>query len=148
MTGLALFFPMTSTPPPSGPSLDEVVRATTTAVVTAIIELIRALRVEIEGAQASASAFVGAILGGIGRAFQLALRGMRDMVIAIVFAFLGLIVLSIFLVAALNRLLGDPWGTGLTALILLLAAGFFWMRSRAAFAGIEREAQALQVSRK
>jgi hypothetical protein len=142
---------MTSTAPPPpepGPRLDDVVRATTTAVVTAIIELVRALRVEIEGAQASASAFVGSVLGALGRALQLALRGVRDAVLAIVFAFLGLVVLSIFLVAALNKLLGDPWGTGLTALILLGAAAFFGLRSKAAFSGIEREARALQPRKK
>jgi len=120
------------------------VRATASALVAAVIELVRALRGEIEAAQRSGLAFVGRLVGALGRAGKLLLRGARDAVIALVFAVLGLIVLSIFLVAALNKLLGDPWGTGLTALILLLAAVAFALRSRAAFQGIEEEARSLQ----
>ena len=131
-------------PPPEGPRLDEVVRATTSAVVQAVIELLRVVRAEVEAAQRSGAAFVGRVLGALGRSARLAVRGARDMAIALVFAILGLIVLSIFLVAALNRFLGDPWGTGVTALLLLLGAAVFWMRSRAAFHGIEKEARDLQ----
>jgi len=136
----------TSSPPPepNGPRLDEVVRATTSAVVQAVIELLRVVRAEIEAAQASGARFVGRVLGALGRSAKLAMRGVREALIAVVFALLGLIVLSIFLVAALNKLLGDPWGTGVTALLLLLAAVFFGLRSRAAFQGIEKEARELQ----
>lgn len=136
--------PGAGAPPPSQPSFEEVVRATATALVGAIIELVRAVRGEIEAAQRSGLAFVGRLLGALGRAGRLALRGARDALLALLFAFIGLVVLSIFLVAALNRLLGDPWGTGLTALLLLLAAAAFALRSRAAFKGIEAEARSLQ----
>lgn len=131
-------------PPPEGPRLDEVVRATTSAVVQAVIELLRVVRAEIEAAQASGAAFVGRVLGALGRSAKLAMRGVRDTLIAAVFAVLGLIVLSIFLVAALNKLLGDPWGTGATALLLLVAAALFGLRARSAFHGIEDEARRLQ----
>ncbi|MEA3200817.1 MAG: hypothetical protein QOE90_2245 [Thermoplasmata archaeon] len=130
--------------PPPPPSFEEIVRGTATALVGAIIELVRAVRHEVEAAQASGLAFVGRLLGALGRAGRLALRGMRDAMIALVFAVLGLIILSIFLIAALNKLLGDPWGTGLTALLLILAAVGFGLRSRAAFLGIEAEARELE----
>lgn len=133
--------------PPQGPSFEEILKGTLAAVVTAIVELVQALRGEIEGAQRSATAFVGRLLGALGRAGRLALRGARDALIALLFALIGLVVLSIFLVAVLNKYLGDPWGTGLTALLLLVAAVVFALRSRAAFQGIEQEALALQEQR-
>lgn len=130
--------------PQPGPSFEEVLKGTLAALVAAIIELVQALRGEIEGAQRSATAFVGRLLGALGRAGRLALRGMRDALIALVFAVLGLIILSIFLIAVLNKYLGDPWGTGLTALLLILGAVAFGLRSRSAFKAIEAEAMDLQ----
>jgi hypothetical protein len=131
-------------PPPPRETFEEIVRATASALVAAVIELVRALRGEIEAAQRSGLAFVGRLVGALGRAGRLALAGARDALLALLFATIGLVVLAIFLVAALNRWLGDPWGTGVTALILLACAVAFALRSRAAFKGIEREAQALQ----
>jgi hypothetical protein len=134
-----------STPgaPPERSTTEEAVRATTAAVVSAIIELMRALREEVERIQRSGEAFVGRVKGAIVRSLQALQRALVETLLAGLFVVLGVIVLSVFLVAVLNKYLGDPWGTGLTALILLAFAGLFYLRARASFRVMEREAQAL-----
>lgn len=129
--------------PPDRPSYEEQVRAATGAVVSATIEILRALREEIEKMMRSGEAAVGRVKGALVRSLHALQRALVASLLAALFVALGAIVLSIFLVAVLNRYLGDPWGTGLAALLLLLAAGFFAMRARSEFGTMKREAEAL-----
>lgn len=136
---------MTTPPagPPPRPDYEEMARATAAAITGAIVELVRILHAELEKLQDNAEAAVGRVKGAIVRSLHALQRAILDSVLAILFLTLGAIVLSIFLVAVLNKYLGDPWGTGLTALILLLTAAFFGLRARSNFQTMQREAEAL-----
>lgn len=132
-----------SAPAPERPSAEETARATAAALTGAVIEILRALREEIQRVQDGAEAFVGRVKGALVRSMAALQRALIDSFLAILFLTLGAIVLSIFLVAVLNKYLGDPWGTGVTALTLLITALVFWLRARANFRAMEREAAAL-----
>ncbi|HEX2021834.1 MAG TPA: hypothetical protein VHH36_03925 [Candidatus Thermoplasmatota archaeon] len=136
-----------SPPPERGPTLEETTRAVSAAVVSAVVELLRALREEVERLQRSGEAFVGRLKGSLARSLRALQRALLAGLVATLFAAAGIVVLSVFLVAVLNRWLGDPWGTGVAAALLLLAALAFVLRARAAFRAIEREAKALAEGR-
>lgn len=129
--------------PPERPDYEEVARASAAAIAAAVIEVLRALREEVERLQDGAEAFVGRVKGAIARSLHALQRAVLATFLALVFVAIGGVVLSIFLVALLNRYLGDPWGTGVAALALLVAALVFWARARANFRAMEREAQAM-----
>lgn len=118
-------------------------RAATGAVVAATIEILRALREEIERLMRSGEAMVGRVKGALVRSIHALQRALVASLLAGLFFVLGAVVLSIFLVTALNRYLGDPWGTGIAALLLLATAGIFGMRARSEFATMKREAESL-----
>lgn len=129
--------------PPDRPSYEEQVRAATGAVVSATIEIVRALRVEVEALLREGEATVGRVKGALVRSLHALQRALVASLVAVLFLVLGAIVLSIFLVAVLNHYLGDPWGTGLAALLLLAAAAVFGLRARWQFATMKREAEQL-----
>lgn len=129
--------------PPDRPSAEDTARAAAAAITASIIAILRALREEIERLQLGAERFVGRVKGALVRSLAALQRAIVSALIGSVFFLLGAIVLSIFLVAVLNKLLGDPWGTGLTALLLLATGGLFFLRARASFREMEREANAL-----
>lgn len=129
--------------PPDRPSTEETVRATAGAMVAATIEILRALREEIERLMRSGEAMVGRVKGALVRSLHALQQAIVATLLAALFLVLGAIVLSIFLVQALNWLLGDPWGTGVAALALLVAAAIFGLRARSRFAAMRREAEAL-----
>lgn len=118
-------------------------RAATGAVVVATIEILRALREEIERLMRSGEAMVGRVKGALVGSLHALHRALVASLIAGLFFVLGAAVLAIFLVAALNRYLGDPWGTGVAALLLLATAGIFSLRARWEFARMNREAETL-----
>lgn len=130
-------------PPPDRASMEESVRAATGAVVAATIEILRALREEIERLMHSGEAMVGRVKGGLVRSLHALQRALVASLVAALFFSIGAVVLAIFLVAVLNRFLGAPWGTGVAALLLFLAAAFFAMRARSEFATMKREAERL-----
>lgn len=130
-------------PPPDRPSYEEQVRAATGAVVAATIEIVRALREEIERLMRSGEAAVGRVKSAIVRSLHALQRALVASLMAALFMTLGAIVLSIFLVAVLNKYLGDPWGTGVAALALLATAAIFALKARGEFATMKREAEAL-----
>ncbi|HUR69023.1 MAG TPA: hypothetical protein VM370_07225, partial [Candidatus Thermoplasmatota archaeon] len=72
-------------------------------------------------------------------------RALVATMLALVFLILFAVVLAIFLVAVLNKYLGDPWGTGVAGLILLVCALVFAMRARSNFKEMEREASQLSM---
>lgn len=123
---------------------EEVVRA----VIGGIVELLRALREELTRLQDGAEAFVGRVKGALVRSLHALQRAILDTFLALLFVTLGAVVLAIFLVALLNKYLGDPWGTGVAALALLACALVFWARARANFREMEREAQMLAERRR
>jgi len=131
-----------STPPPGG--VEDAARAAAGAITASIIEILRALREEIERLRHGTEQFVGRVKGALVRSLAALQRAIVATLLAGIFFVLGAIVLSIFLVAVLNRYLGDPWGTGLAALLLIAAAALFSLRTRAAFRAMEREAAALR----
>jgi len=113
------------------------------AVVVGIIELMRGVRQELQTLQDGAEAFIGRVKGALVRSLHALQRAILDTFLALLFVSIGAVVLSIFLVALLNKYLGDPWGTGVAALAMLVLALVFWMRARANFREMEREATAL-----
>lgn len=113
------------------------------SVVVGIVELLRAVRQELQTLQDGAEAFVGRVKGALVRSLHALQRALLDTFLAILFVSLGAVVLAIFLVAVLNKYLGDPWGTGVAALALLIVAAIFWMKARANFREMEREASRL-----
>ena len=133
------------TTPPGAPPEDnrarpeEVVRA----VIGGIIELLRAFREELERLQDGAEAFLGRVKGSLVRSLKALQRAMVNTILALIFVTVFAVVLAIFLVAVLNKYLGDPWGTGVAALALLVTAAFFGLRAKQNFQEMEREAQAL-----
>jgi len=129
--------------PPDRPSSEDTARAAAAAITASIIEILRALREEVERLQHGAEQFVGRVKGALVRSLAALQRAIVSALIGAVLFVLGAIVLSIFLVAVLNKYLGDPWGTGLTALVLLALAGAFFVRSKLSFREMEREAKAL-----
>lgn len=131
-------------PPPERPSAEDAARAAAAAITASIIEILRALREEIERLRHGTEQFVGRVKGALVRSLHELQRAIVSTLLAGVFFALGAIVLSIFLVSLLNHLLGEPWGTGATALLLLLAALLFSLRARAGFRAMEREAAALR----
>lgn len=133
--------PSPGTPP--RPDYEEMARATAAAITGAIVELVRILRAELDKLRDDAEAAVGRVKGALVRSLHALQRAIVDTVLALLFLTLGAIVLSIFLVAALNRFLGDPWGTGVAALALLFLAAFFGLRAKSNFRKMEREATAL-----
>jgi hypothetical protein len=118
---------------------EEVVRA----VIGGIIELLRAFREELTRFQDGVEGFLGRVKGALVRSLQALQRAILNTFLALLFVTLGGVVLSIFLVAILNKYLGDPWGTGVAALALLLAAAMFASRAKSNFKEMEREASAL-----
>lgn len=134
--------PMTA---PAAPPADDRMRPeeVVRAVIGGIIELLRAVREEVQRLQDGAEAFVGRVKGALVRSLAALQRAILDSFLAILFLTLGAVVLSSFLVAVLNKYIGDPWGTGVAALALLVVALVFWMRARANFREMEREAAAL-----
>lgn len=118
---------------------DEVVRS----VVVGIIELLRAFREELTRLQDGAEAFLGRVKGAFVRSLHALQRALLDTILALLFVSIGAVVLAIFLVALLNHLLGDPWGTGVAALALLLVGMVFLLKARANFRTMEREAALL-----
>lgn len=130
-------------PPPERPSMEESVRAATGAVVAATIEILRALREEIERLMRSGEAMVGRVKGALVRSLHALQRALVASLMAALFFAIGAVVLAIFLVAALNELFGAPWGTGVAALVLFAVAAFFALRARIGFATMKREAEAL-----
>lgn len=132
-----------SAPPADRPPVEDNVRAATGAVVVATIEILRALREEIERLMRSGEAMVGRVKGALVGSLHALQRALVASLIAGLFFVLGAAVLAIFLVAALNRYLGDPWGTGVAALLLLATAGIFSLRARWEFARMNREAETL-----
>jgi len=129
--------------PPPRPDYEEMARATAAAITGAIVELVRILRAELDALRDGAEAAVGRVKGGIVRSLAELQKAVVSSLLALVFVVLFAIVLSIFLVSLLNHLLGEPWGTGAAALLLLALAGFFWLRARGHFRAMEREAAAL-----
>ena len=118
---------------------EEVVRA----VIGGIIELLRAFREELQNLQDGAEAFMGRIKGALVRSLKLLQKAILNSMLALLFVTLGAVALAVFLVAVLNKYLGDPWGTGLAALILLVTGAVFGLRAKSNFKEMEREAQAL-----
>lgn len=118
---------------------DEVVRS----VITGIIELLRAFRQEIGHLQDGLEGFLGRIKGALVRSLKLLQKAIVNSILALLFATLGAVALAVFLVAVLNKYLGDPWGTGVATLILLLVAGLFGLRAKSNFKEMEREAEML-----
>lgn len=133
------------TTPPGAPPHDdrarpeEVVRA----VIGGIIELLRAFREEVQRLQDGVEAFMGRVKGALVRSLKLLQRAILNSMLALLFVTLGAVALAIFLVAVLNKYLGDPWGTGLAALLLLATGALFGLRAKSNFKEMEREAQAL-----
>lgn len=133
------------TTPPGAPPDDnrarpeEVVRA----VIGGIIELLRAFREELQHLQDGAEAFMGRVKGAVVRSLKLLQKAVINSMLALLFVTLGAVALAIFLVAVLNKYLGDPWGTGLSALILLVVGAVFGLRAKSNFKEMEREAQML-----
>ena len=113
------------------------------AVVAGLIELLRALREEFARLQDDTERFVGRMKGAVVRSLQALQRALVATAIAVFLAMVGVIVLSIFLVAVLNRYLGDPWGTGVAALALLVTATVFFLRAKSNFRQMELEAKVL-----
>ena len=138
---------MASAPPPDRPSAEDTARAAAAAITASIIEILRALREEVQRLQDGAEQFVGRVKGALVRSLAALQRAVVSALIGSVLFLLGAVFLSIFLVAVLNKYLGDPWGTGLTALLLLLGAGAFFLRAKASFREMEREAKALAERR-
>lgn len=118
---------------------EDVVRA----VIGGIIELLRAFREELERLQDGAEAFMGRVKGALVRSLKLLQQAIVNSMLALLFVTLGAVALAVFLVAVLNRYLGDPWGTGLAALLLLAAGAAFGMRAKSNFREMEREAESL-----
>lgn len=123
-------------PPPERSTTEEAVRAATGAIVAAVVELLRAVREEVGRMQRAAV-----------RSLDQLRRAAGAFLLAVLLVALGVVLLAVFLVAWLNHVLGDPWGTGLAALALLAAGGLAWMRSRAALRAMEREAEGLMGRR-
>lgn len=113
------------------------------AVIGGIIELLRAFREELERLQDGAEAFMGRVKGALVRSLKLLQQAIVNSMLALLFVTLGAVALAVFLVAVLNKYLGDPWGTGLAALILFAAGAAFGMRAKSNFKAMEREAEAL-----
>lgn len=126
------------TTPPAPPPED-----TARAITASIIEILRALREEVERLMHAGEAMVGRVKGALVRSLHALQQALVASLAAALFFALGAVVLSIFLVAVLNRYLGDPWGTGAAALLLLLTAAAFGLRARAQFATMKREAELL-----
>lgn len=126
-------------PPEPGPRADEVVRA----VVAGLIELLRALREEVGRLQDDAERFVGRMKGAVVRSLQALQRAIVATLIGVFLAAIGAVILAIFFVAVLNRYLGDPWGTGVAALLFLLAGAAFLLRAKSQFKEMEMETRAL-----
>lgn len=137
-----------SAPPPERSSAEDAARAAGAAITASIIEILRALREEIERLRHGTEQFVGRVKGSIVRSLAALQRAVVSALIGSVLVVLGVIVLSIFLVSLLNHLLGDPWGTGLTAFLLLAAGAGFFLRARSSFREMEREARALAEARR
>ena len=128
-----------SPPPPDGMRADEVVRA----VIGGLIELLRALREEVGRLQDDAERFLGRVKGAVVRSLQALQRALVATFIGVFLAAIGAVILAIFFVAVLNRYLGDPWGTGVAALVFLAAGAVFFLRAKSQFKEMEREASAL-----
>lgn len=130
------------TAPPSGsadPHTAELIRT----LVAAVLELLRGVRHELERVQDGAEAFLGRLQRSIVRSLAALQRALVATLVAVLLAAAAVVLLAIFLVALLNRYLGDPWGTGVAALLLVAVALVFWMRARANFHAMEIEAALL-----
>lgn len=112
-------------------------------LVAAILELMRGIRHEVQRLQDGAEAFLGRVQMAIVRSLGALQRALVATMVSMLFAAAAVVVLTIFLIALLNKYLGDPWGTGLAALILLVVSLAFWMRARANFHTMEVEAAML-----
>lgn len=129
---------------PAGPSDDrsntaEIVRT----LVAAILELLRGVRHEVQRLQDGAEAFLGRVQMAIVRSLAALQRALIASMLAALLVAAAVVVLTIFLIALLNRYLGDPWGTGVAALLLIGGALLFWSRARANFHQMELEAAML-----
>lgn len=136
--------PAAPPPPDQGPRADEVVRA----VVAGLIELLRALREEVGRLQDDAERFVGRMKGAVVRSLQALQRALVATFIGVFLAAIGAVILAVFLVAVLNKFLGDPWGTGLAALLFLAAGTAFFLRAKGQFREMEIEARTLAERRR
>lgn len=126
-------------PPDDRSNTAEIVRT----LVAAILELMRGIRHEVQRLQDGAEAFLGRVQMAIVRSLGALQRALVATAIALFFVGAAVVVLTIFLIALLNDLLGDPWGTGLAALLLLVVGAAFWLRARANFHAMELEAAML-----
>lgn len=126
-------------PPPDGLRPDEVVRA----VIGGLIELLRAVREEVGRLQDDAERFVGRMKGAVVRSLQALQRAIVATMIGVFLAAIGAVILAVFLIAVLNKYLGDPWGTGVAAILFLAGGAVFFLRAKGQFKEMEREAHTL-----
>lgn len=112
-------------------------------LVAAILELMRGVRHEFERLQDGAEAFLGRVQMALVRSLAALQRALVATLLAALFISAAVVVLTIFLIAVLNEVIGAPWGTGVAALLLIGVALAFWARARANFHAMEIEAAML-----